>query len=83
MNKSIKVRSSIETSSHSFFTEKTMLKMQTTVSKFYQHPLMVEFFSHRPIKNSKPEHSFTEDNLYIWRLEMKEKESKFSLEITF
>jgi hypothetical protein len=83
MNKSIKVRSSIETSSHSFFSEKTMLKMQSTMSKLYQHPLTVEFFSHRPIKSSKPEPSFTEDNIYIWSLEMKEKELKFTLEISF
>lgn len=82
MNKSIKIKNKIETKNHSFFIEKTTSKLESKIEKIYQHPLTIEFFTHRPIKNSTLPTSPEEDG-HVWEFVMKDKEATFHLEYSY
>lgn len=82
MNKSIKVLNTIETKNHSFFIEKTTCKLESKITKFYDHPILVVYFSNRPIKSSSIPYEQVDD-CFIWKKLLDKKEEIFVLEYCY
>jgi hypothetical protein len=82
MNKSIQIKNILECKHHSFFIEKSNCKLESKIKKHYDHPIEIQFFTHKPIKSSSI--PYIEDHgVYCWKYLMTQKEDLFKLEFTF
>jgi hypothetical protein len=81
-NKSISIKNHIETTSHSFFIEKTTCKFESKIKKFYKHPLTIRFYTHKPVKTSSIIFE-QNDQYYFWDFLLDQNEKLFTLEFIY
>lgn len=82
MNKSIQIKNKTETKNHSFFIEKTTVKVESKIKKLYNHPIQIRFYTKRPVKSASLPVISDHDG-FVWEHRMNQKEDTFNLEYTF